>query len=199
VRGFAPYFAALTNKAEDFYIVRRAAAGGFVFELDFWAFGWCVLLSVLLVLGTRESALFNGVVTVLHVVLVVFIIVAGLVKARPANTNPFFPYGARGAFNGASIVFFSYIGFDAVATAAEEARDVRRDLPIGILGSVAIVGVLYTLMAATLVLMVPGDQLSKGASFAAVRGLFCESAFFLFAHACAVFCCVVSHTQSDRY
>ena len=79
------------------------------------------------------------------------------------------PYGVRGAFNGASIVFFSYIGFDAVATAAEETRDPRRDLPLGILSSVACVTALYTLMATTLVLMVPVADLRgmANASFAA--------------------------------
>jgi amino acid transporter len=170
VRGFSPYFASLTNKAESFYIHHWNSPTG-PLQLDWWAFGWCILLSVLLYFGTKESALFNGIVTVVHVVLVVFIIVAGLVKANPANARPFLPFGMRGAFNGASIVFFSYIGFDAVATAAEETRDTRRDLPAGILGSVSIVTVLYTLMAATLVLMVPDSTLLKlaNASFAEVN------------------------------
>eukprot|EP00879_Flechtneria_rotunda_P026131 GHRR01027834.1.p1 GENE.GHRR01027834.1~~GHRR01027834.1.p1 ORF type:complete len:153 (-),score=6.84 GHRR01027834.1:318-776(-) len=87
-----------------------------------FAFGWVLLLTMLLILGTKESARFNLVVTIVHVVLVVFIIIAGLVKSNPANTQPFAPYGARGVFNGAAIVFFSYIGFDAVATSAEEVR-----------------------------------------------------------------------------
>ncbi|KAI8474786.1 MAG: cationic amino acid transporter [Monoraphidium minutum] len=164
IRGFSPYFAALTNKPETFYIHFWSAPSGAVFKLDWWAFGWCMLLSVLLIFGTKESATFNGVVTVLHVVLVVFIIIAGLVKANPANAQPFLPFGARGAFNGASIVFFSYIGFDAVACAAEETRDPGRDLPIGILGSVSCVTVLYTLMAATLALMVPREVLTGFAS-----------------------------------
>lgn len=159
IRGFSPYFAALTNKPEDFYIHHWDAPGGNSFQLDWWAFGWCILLAVLLVFGTKESATFNGVVTVLHVVLVIFIIIAGLVKANPANTQPFLPFGARGAFNGASIVFFSYIGFDAVACAAEETKNPRKDLPIGILVSVMSVTVLYTLMAATLSLMVPREVL----------------------------------------
>ncbi|GBF96644.1 cationic amino acid transporter [Raphidocelis subcapitata] len=167
VRGFSPYFASLTNKPEAFYIHNWNSPSG-PLQLDWWAFGWCLLLSVLLVFGTKESAWFNGIVTVVHVVLVVFIIIAGLIKANPANARPFLPFGMRGAFNGASIVFFSYIGFDAVATAAEETRDARKDLPAGILGSVSIVTVLYTLMAATLVLMVPDNTLLKlaNASFA---------------------------------
>lgn len=159
IRGFSPYFAALTNKTEDFYIHFWTAPNGSEYHLDWWAFGWCTVLAILLIFGTRESAWFNGVVTVLHVVLVIFIIIAGLVKAKPSNTVPFFPFGVRGAFNGASIVFFSYIGFDAVACAAEETKNPRRDLPIGILGAVACVTVLYTLMAATLALMVPRTEL----------------------------------------
>lgn len=77
---------------------------------------------VLLIMGTRESATFNVIITVAHIALVVFIIIAGFVKARPENLQPFLlpDTGVKGTFQGAAVVFFSYIGFDAVATAAEE-------------------------------------------------------------------------------
>lgn len=63
-----------------------------------------------------------AVITVLHLVVVVFIIIAGLAKSNAGNMTPFAPFGARGIFDGAALVFFSYIGFDAVATTAEEVR-----------------------------------------------------------------------------
>lgn len=105
--------------------------------------------------------------TIVHVVLVVFIIIAGFVKANPANLQPFAPMGARGIFNGAAIVFFSYIGFDAVATSAEEVRNPRRDLPLGILGALSVVTLCYILMSLVLVMMVPLEALSTAGSFAA--------------------------------
>jgi hypothetical protein len=75
-----------------------------------WAFGWCMFLTALLVLGTKESSTFNIVMTVAHLLLVVFIIIAGLVKAKPANAQPFFPFEVQGIFKGAALCFFSFIG-----------------------------------------------------------------------------------------
>ena len=86
MRGFAPYFATLTGKPDGFYIHNWTSPQGLHLALDWFAFGWCLLLSVLLVLGTRESAQFNNVVTVLHVLLVAFIIVAGE-HETPAATS----------------------------------------------------------------------------------------------------------------
>eukprot|EP00877_Chromochloris_zofingiensis_P004698 jgi/Chrzof1/14229/Cz08g30110.t1 len=123
---------------------------------------------VLLIMGTRESATFNVIITVAHIALVVFIIIAGFVKARPENLQPFLlpDTGVKGTFQGAAVVFFSYIGFDAVATAAEETKNPARDLPIGILGAMAIVTSLYVLMSTVLVMMIPVLEIPEGASFA---------------------------------
>lgn len=76
----------------------------------------------LLVLGTKESSNFNIGMTIIHLLLVAFIIIAGFVKSDKANASDFVPFSVRGIFDGASYVFFSYIGFDAVATSAEEVR-----------------------------------------------------------------------------
>eukprot|EP00878_Enallax_costatus_P002770 GHUV01002960.1.p1 GENE.GHUV01002960.1~~GHUV01002960.1.p1 ORF type:complete len:337 (+),score=62.34 GHUV01002960.1:919-1929(+) len=132
-----------------------------------FAFGWVILLTIMLVLGTKESAMFNLVVTIIHVILVVFIIIAGFVKSDHTNAQPFTPFGVRGLFNGAAIVFFSFIGFDAVATSAEEVKNPKRDLPLGILGALGIVTACYILMSAALVTMVPINAIDGGASFAA--------------------------------
>eukprot|EP00878_Enallax_costatus_P001204 GHUV01001346.1.p1 GENE.GHUV01001346.1~~GHUV01001346.1.p1 ORF type:complete len:380 (+),score=37.80 GHUV01001346.1:378-1517(+) len=137
------------------------------FKLDWWAFAWILFLTFLLTLGTKESSTFNMVATVLHVLLVVFIIIAGLVKSNPANAQPFFPFEVKGVFNGAALVFYSYIGFDSVACSAEEVRQPSRDLPLGILGALGTVTICYMLMSAALVMMVPVAGLDQGAPFAA--------------------------------
>ena len=109
-RGFSPYFAALIGKEPTFFIMPVTMPNGAAVDLDWWAFGIGVAMMALLLLGTRESAAFNTASTVLHVALVLMIIIAGFCKASPANATPFAPFGVRGVFQGASIVFFSYIG-----------------------------------------------------------------------------------------
>ena len=108
----------------------------------------------------------NMVLTVLHLGFILFIIVIGFAKGniknltQPANpTNPggFAPYGANGVFNAAAIVYFSYIGYDAVSTMAEEVRYPATNIPIGVSGSVIIVTVLYCLMAIVMCTLVPYD------------------------------------------
>ncbi|WIA31201.1 hypothetical protein OEZ86_001201 [Tetradesmus obliquus] len=162
IRGFAPYFSMLVNQPADKFITPWQG-----YNLDWWAFGLSLAITILLTLGTKESSRFNIIVTLAHVVLVVFIIIAGLVKSKPSNAQPFFPFEIRGVFNGAALVFFSYIGFDSVACSAEEVRNPKRDLPLGILGALGVVTICYMLMSAVLVMMVPLAALDKGASFAA--------------------------------
>ncbi|HAK73444.1 MAG TPA: amino acid permease, partial [Sporomusaceae bacterium] len=93
-----------------------------------------IFLSFLLVRGTKESATLNKILVFIKLAAVfIFLILAGP-KVNPANWTPFMPYGFSGVAGGAAIIFFAYIGFDAVATAAEECRNPNRDLPIGIIG-----------------------------------------------------------------
>lgn len=88
--------------------------------------------------------------------------------ADPANMQPFFgQFGWRSIFNGAAIVFFSYIGFDAICNTAEEVKNPKRDLPIGLIGSLSVVTVLYVLASLAIVLMVPYSQISDTAAFSA--------------------------------
>lgn len=101
----------------------------------------------LLIIGTRESASFNNLVVMIKLSVVLLFIAAGFFHVRPSLWTPFLPFGLRGVFAGASIVFFAYIGFDAVATAAEEVKNPGRDLPRGIIGSLSIASLLYMLVA----------------------------------------------------
>ena len=93
------------------------------------------LLTWLLVLGVKESARINTAMVVLKVAILLFFIIAGAIYVRPENWQPFAPNGWTGIGAGAAIIFFAYIGFDAVSTAAEECRNPQRDMPIGMIGS----------------------------------------------------------------
>src|SRR6202171_608785 len=121
-----------------------------------------LLLSALLIKGTKESAIFNGFVVILKVTIVILVICIGWGFMNPANHTPFIPApttyvtpqgithnygGVLGILGAAGVVFFAFIGFDAVSTAAQEAKNPKRDMPIGILGSLVICTVLYVLFA----------------------------------------------------
>lgn len=121
----------------------------------------CLFLTVLLVRGTKESATLNRILVVIKLAAVfIFLAMAGP-KVNPANWSPLMPFGFSGVATGASIVFFAYIGFDAVATAAEECRNPNRDLPIGIIGSLLVCTVLYIAVAAVLTGVVPYSELNN--------------------------------------
>ncbi|MGI8401117.1 MAG: amino acid permease [Gemmatimonadaceae bacterium] len=112
-------------------------------------------MSTLLVIGIKESARFNNFIVILKIAIVLLVIGFGFMYVNQANWHPFIPpntgeyghYGWSGIVRGAAVVFFAYIGFDAVSTAAQEAKNPQRDMPIGILGSLAICTVLYILMS----------------------------------------------------
>ena len=121
-----------------------------------------LLLTLLLIRGTKESAFVNGIIVVLKVSIVLLVIGIGWGYVNPANHTPFIPApttyvtpqgihhaygGILGILGAAGVVFFAYIGFDAVSTAAQEARNPKRDMPIGILGSLIICTVLYVLFS----------------------------------------------------
>jgi APA family basic amino acid/polyamine antiporter len=107
-------------------------------------------VTVLLIYGIRESARTNTAIVVTKVAVVVFVIAFGAFMVHPTNWHPFLPNGFGGMMSGAAIVFFSFIGFDAVSTTAEETKNPQRDMPIGIIASLIICTVLYVLMAAVL-------------------------------------------------
>lgn len=113
------------------------------------------LMTILLVVGIKESARFNNLIVFVKVAIVFLVIGFGFVFVNTANWHPFIPantgtfgsYGFSGIIRAAAVVFFAYIGFDAVSTAAQEAKNPQRDMPIGILASLAVCTVLYILMA----------------------------------------------------
>ncbi len=107
-------------------------------------------ITVLLVIGVRESARFNAVMVAVKIAAVLFFLAAGFSHVDASNWSPFAPYGWPGIMSAGAVVFFAYIGFDAVSTTAEEAKNPKRDLPIGIIASLIICTVLYIAVALVL-------------------------------------------------
>jgi basic amino acid/polyamine antiporter, APA family len=122
-----------------------------------------ILVTLLLIVGISESATVNAVIVVIKVGIVLVVIGAGAVFIQTANWHPFIPpntgtfgeYGWSGVLRGAGVIFFAYIGFDAVSTSAQEARDPQRDMPRGILGSLAVCTILFVLVSGVMVGVVP--------------------------------------------
>ncbi len=124
------------------------------------------LVSLLLVIGVSESAKFNNIIVFIKVSIVILFIAIGAFYIDPNNWHPFIPeniapgvYGWDGVFRAASIIFFAYVGFEAVSTAAQEAKDPQKDMPFGILGSLFVCTLLYIAVSAVLTGIVPYKQL----------------------------------------
>jgi basic amino acid/polyamine antiporter, APA family len=128
------------------------------------AFGVVALLTVILVIGVKESANSNNVMVLLKIGIIIFFLCVGAFLIKPENyanpaTGGFAPNGFKGVSAAAAIIFFSYIGFDAVSTAAEEAKDPARDMPFGIIMSLIICTVLYILLSVVMTGIAPWQQL----------------------------------------
>ncbi len=126
-----------------------------------------VAVTLLLVVGVSESAKVNSAIVVIKVAVVLIVIGAGAFFIVPENWHPFIPentgrfgeYGWSGVLRGAGVIFFAYIGFDAVSTSAQEAKNPQRDMPRGILGSLAVCTVLYVLVSGVMVGLVPYKEM----------------------------------------
>lgn len=114
-----------------------------------------------IICSTKESSILNLVMTIFHVGFFGFIVIAGFQNGSKENLikpGGIVPYGVKGVFDGAAIVYFSYIGYDSVSTMAEEIKNPSKNLPVGIVGSVLIVSILYCLMALSLCMLLPYNK-----------------------------------------
>jgi APA family basic amino acid/polyamine antiporter len=127
------------------------------------AFAIVMLITWLLLRGARESATANNIMVVIKLIALTIFVAVGATHLHPENYHPFAPNGFRGIHQGAAIVFFAYIGFDAISTAAEETKNPQRNLPLGILGGLAICTVIYVIIGAVLTGMVPYKELGATA------------------------------------
>ena len=136
-------------------------AGGIPIIFNLPAFGIVCLVTWVVLIGIRETAGLNTGLAIGKILIVLFFVGLGAFYFRPENWAPFAPNGLKGISSAAAIIFFAYIGFDAVSTAAEETRNPQRDMPIGILGSLVICTVLYVAVAVVLTGMVKWDTLGN--------------------------------------
>ena len=137
---------------------------GFHFGFNFPAFLVVMVLTMILVRGIRESAEANNTMVILKIAAILAFVIAGAHYVNPGNWHPFAPMGWSGILTGGSIIFFTYIGFDSVSTAAEEARNPQRDLPIGIIATLVICTLLYVAVAVVLTGLVPWQTLLDDAA-----------------------------------
>src|SRR3954468_23380496 len=148
-------------------VVRVAGANPVVPVLNVPAIVVTVLVTALLITGVREAASVNSAIVLIKVAVLLIVIAAGAMFIDRANWHPFIPknsgtfgeYGWSGVLRGAGVIFFAYIGFDAVSTSAQEARNPQRDMPRGILGSLAICTILFVLVSGVMVGIVPYRQM----------------------------------------
>src|SRR4029078_9201962 len=131
------------------------------------AFAIVMLITALLLQGAKERGTANNIRVGIKLLALALFIAVGITHINTANLHPFAPNGFRGINQGAAIVFFAYIGFDAISTAAGETRDPQRNLPIGILGGLAICTFIYVIVGFVLTGMVPYKALAVRATLAA--------------------------------
>ncbi|KAK4798779.1 hypothetical protein SAY86_031105 [Trapa natans] len=124
------------------------------------------ILTIILCQGVKESSALNSIMTVTKIVIVIFVILAGSFKVDVSNWSPFAPNGIKAILTGSTVVFFAYVGFDAVANSAEESKKPQRDLPIGILGSLLVCVALYIGVCLVITGMVPYEVLGEEAPLA---------------------------------
>ena len=157
---FGTYFFAIPE-----YLQKTPADGG---TINLPAVLLVLMLTIVLYRGTKESAKITRILVIikLAVVFVFFALAAPYIKV--ANWDPFMPFGMKGVITGASFAFFAYLGFDLIANASEECKNPKRDLPIGILGSLVVVTILYIVVTAIMTGVLPYSQLNTGAPITTV-------------------------------
>jgi len=137
---------------------------GWHLGFNFPAFLIVMLLTLVLVRGIRESAETNNVMVILKISAILAFVFVGMKYIHPSNYHPYAPEGWSGVLTGGSIIFFTYIGFDSVSTAAEEAKNPRRDLPFGIIATLIVCTLLYIAVAVVLTGIVPWQSLIDDAA-----------------------------------
>ncbi len=137
-------------------LVTAPLAGGIV---DLPAILIVLIITWILYIGIRESSTTNNIIVVVKIAVILLFVFLGVSKVDPSHFKPFAPFGWKGIMSGAAIIFFAYIGFDAVSTAAEETKNPKRDVPLGLLLCLAVVILLYVSVAFVLTGMVPFKEI----------------------------------------
>ncbi|KAF7803926.1 cationic amino acid transporter 1-like [Senna tora] len=164
-RSWTSYFATLCNQDSDKFLIRVNGLADDYNELDPIAVAVIAIICLIAIFSTKGSSRLNYIASIVHLIVLLFIIIAGLTKAKAQNYSDFAPFGPRGIFKSAAVLFFAYVGFDAVSTMAEETKDPGKDIPIGLVGSMTITTLIYCMLAVTLCLMQNYSQIDKNAPF----------------------------------
>ncbi|KAG6530049.1 cationic amino acid transporter 1-like [Zingiber officinale] len=164
-RSWTSYFATLLNHQPNDFLIHATALASDYSHLDPIAVVVIAIVCLVAAVSTKGTSRFNYIASILHVVVILFVIVAGLTKAKSSNLDDFFHFGARGIFHASAVLFFAYVGFDAVSTMAEETKNPARDIPIGLVCSMSITTLAYCAMAITLCLMQPYGNIDPHAPF----------------------------------
>ena len=157
-RSWSGYLDTLAGGAISAFMARSIpamAVPGLAASPDFIAFAMTMALSCVCAFGVRESTMINNVLTAINVVVILFVICAGSAFVSPANFVPFVPTGLSGVFAGAATSFYAYVGFDVIATSAEETINPHRTIPRAIMLSLALCACIYIAVSTTIVGMVP--------------------------------------------
>lgn len=139
---------------------------GIPISINIPAIAIVLFLTTILTRGIKESTKWAGFMVAVNLLIILSFVVVGMFYVKPANWVPFAPNGFEGVFMGAFIIFFAYIGFDAISTTAEETKNPQRDLPIGIIGTLIICTLLYIIVALVLTGMMPYNQIDFQAPIA---------------------------------
>ncbi|OAY84368.1 Cationic amino acid transporter 5 [Ananas comosus] len=165
-RSWTSYFAALIGRDPDSLRIHAPALAAGFDRLDPIAVVVLAATSSLAAAGARLTSSLNAAASVLGLAVIGFVLAAGFARADPANLSPFLPFGAQGVFRAAAVVFWSYTGFDMVATMAEETRDPARDIPLGLVASMSAITAVYCAMSLALVMLQRYDRLDPDAAYA---------------------------------
>uniref|UniRef100_A0ACD5VEX7 Uncharacterized protein n=1 Tax=Avena sativa TaxID=4498 RepID=A0ACD5VEX7_AVESA len=163
-RSWTSYLASLINKPSSALRIHTSLTEGYN-ELDPVAVVVIAVTATTAMLSAKGTSRINWVASAVHVIVILFVIVVGFVHANPKNLTPFMPHGVPGVFRAAAIVYFAYGGFDSIATMAEETKNPSRDIPLGLLGSMSVITVIYCLMALVLSMMQPSTEIDRSAAF----------------------------------
>ncbi|KAL2340148.1 hypothetical protein Fmac_008088 [Flemingia macrophylla] len=163
-RAWTSYFTTLLNRPNDSLRIRTNLTEGYNL-LDPIASGVLVIAAAIAMISTKKTSYLNWIASAINTTVIIFVIVAGFAHADTSNLKPFLPYGAKGVFQAAAIVYFAYGGFDSIATLAEETKNPSRDIPIGLVGSMSLITVIYCLMALSLSMMQKYTDIDTGAAF----------------------------------
>lgn len=164
-RSWSSYFSSMIWNNPDFLRIKvNSFQEGFNL-LDPLAVAVLLIANGIAVTGTKRTSCLTWISSIITSMIIIFIIVVGFVRGSVSNLAPFFPYGVKGAFNAAAVVYWSYTGFDMVATMAEETKKPSKDIPIGLVGSMSMITVIYCMMALALTMLQRYTEIDVNAAY----------------------------------